>query len=89
VRVRSWARDGEAGVTVLDEGPGVDPELRERIFDRFFRADASRTRRTGGSGLGLSIVREVARGHEGRAWIDAREPRGSAASLAVPRSTSS
>jgi heavy metal sensor kinase len=48
-----------ARVEVADQGPGVPPELRERIFDRFFRADPSRTRATGGSGLGLAITRHL------------------------------
>ena len=56
VVVTTWTAEGEVGVTVRDEGPGVAADLRERIFDRFFRADPSRTRSTGGGGLGLAIV---------------------------------
>jgi two-component system, OmpR family, sensor kinase len=52
-------------VQVADEGPGVPPELRERIFDRFFRADPSRDRQTGGTGLGLAIARELVNAHGG------------------------
>jgi two-component system, OmpR family, sensor kinase len=84
VEVRTWARGSEAGVTVTDDGPGIPPELRERVFERFFRVDPARARATGGSGLGLAIVREVAAAHGGRAWIEAREPHGTAASLALP-----
>jgi signal transduction histidine kinase len=83
VVVSTWATDGEVGVTVRDEGPGVAPEVRERIFDRFFRADSSRTRSTGGSGLGLAISREIALAHAGRVWVDDTAGRGSAFSLAL------
>jgi heavy metal sensor kinase len=83
VAVRTWAADGEVGVTVRDQGPGVAPEVRERIFDRFFRADPSRTRSTGGGGLGLAISREIAMAHAGRVWVDDAGPRGSAFSLAL------
>ena len=84
VRVRSWSTADEAGVSVDDDGPGVPGELRERVFDRFFRADAARGRGTGGSGIGLSIVREVARAHGGRAWVEPGPSGGSTFSLAIP-----
>jgi signal transduction histidine kinase len=83
VEVRSWERGGEAGVTVLDDGPGIPPELRERVFDRFYRIDPARSRATGGSGLGLAIAREIAAAHGGRAWVEGREEGGTAATLAL------
>jgi signal transduction histidine kinase len=52
-------------IAVRDSGPGVPAEALDRIFDRFYRVDAARNRRWGGSGLGLSIVRAVARAHGG------------------------
>jgi heavy metal sensor kinase len=76
--------NGEVRLDVTDEGPGVPEELRDRIFDRFFRADASRTRRTGGSGLGLAIAREVARAHDGSIAVEPNQPRGSRFSLRLP-----
>jgi len=71
---------------VRDHGPGVAPELRERIFDRFFRADPSRTRSTGCGGLGLAITREIASANAARVWVEAAGAGGgSAFSLALTR----
>jgi heavy metal sensor kinase len=83
VAATTWAADGEVGVTVRDEGPGIAPAIRERIFDRFFRADPSRTRSTGGGGLGLAICREIVLAHGGRVWVEDAEPQGSAFSLGL------
>jgi heavy metal sensor kinase len=84
VTVRAWSTQREAGVTITDEGPGVPDELRERVFDRFFRADPSRTRTTGGSGLGLAIARELVVAHGGRIGMSPCRPRGSAFTIALP-----
>src|SRR5262249_33502356 len=59
-------REGsEVVVTVEDDGHGIPPQALEHIFERFARADASRSRRSGGAGLGLSIVAAIARAHGG------------------------
>ena len=57
--------DGQFEVLVLDQGPGVPPEMRERVFEPFFQVDGSPTRAQGGTGVGLAVVRGVARGHGG------------------------
>jgi heavy metal sensor kinase len=75
----------ESRVEVLDEGPGIPAGARERVFDRFTRLDASRTRATGGAGIGLSLVQEIARVHGGRAWTEPGPQGGSRFTLAVPR----
>jgi signal transduction histidine kinase len=56
---------GYARITVCDDGPGIPPADRERVFDRFTRLDDARARDGGGSGLGLAIVRELVRRHGG------------------------
>lgn len=84
ITVRTWQTPGEAGVTVEDEGPGIPEELRERVFDRFFRIDASRDRASGGSGLGLAIVRELVVAQGGTVTLAARDPHGSAFAIALP-----
>jgi signal transduction histidine kinase len=84
VAVTSGHDGADARVTVLDEGPGIPADAREAVFDRFRRLDPSRTRATGGSGIGLSIVREIALAHGGRAWTEPGPRGGSLFVLALP-----
>lgn len=56
-------------ITVADRGPGIDPSLRQRVFDPFFQADGSPTRSFGGTGVGLAVVRGVALAHRGSAEV--------------------
>jgi two-component system OmpR family sensor kinase len=60
----------EAVLEVRDEGPGMPPEEAARVFERFYRADASRNRGQGGTGLGLSIVAGLAAAHGGSVEVD-------------------
>jgi two-component system OmpR family sensor kinase len=63
-------REGGYGqISIVDHGEGVPPQLREKIFQRFWRADTSRTRDTGGSGLGLAIVAGIVANHEGHVEV--------------------
>jgi two-component system, OmpR family, sensor kinase len=84
VRVGTWRRLSEVGVTVSDDGPGIPAEALPHVFDRFYRVDQARGRTVGGSGLGLAICLEIARAHGGRLWIDSEEGRGSTFLLAFP-----
>ena len=71
--------------TVLDDGPGIPPAERERVFERLHRTDASRARSSGGSGLGLAIVQAIAEAHGGQ--VRALEPldgRGARVELTLP-----
>lgn len=77
VEVASGTRDGEAFLEVRDRGPGVPPEERLRIFDRFVRLEPARLRNPEGSGLGLAIVDQVARAHGGRVEVEDRPGGGS------------
>ncbi|QFZ20100.1 sensor histidine kinase [Saccharothrix syringae] len=65
ITIRLSTADGQAILEVLDDGPGIPPEDRERIFDRFTRLDDARTRDTGGTGLGLPIARRIVTNHAG------------------------
>jgi YD repeat-containing protein len=66
VAISAAAREDRIEIRVADDGPGVPPEHAERIFDRFYRADPSRSRTTGGAGLGLAIARQLVELHGGR-----------------------
>ena len=73
VGARPRPADGEdVQITVHDDGPGIPDGLRGRVFERFTRGDTSRTRASGGAGLGLSLVRAIAGAHGGSAAIDSR-----------------
>jgi signal transduction histidine kinase len=69
IELRATASYGLIGIEVADEGCGIPRESLERIFERFARADPSRTRERGGVGLGLAIVDTIARSHGGRCTI--------------------
>ena len=78
-------RDGpDAVIEVEDEGPGLPPEDLERMFDPFVRGEASRNRDTGGIGLGLAVVRTIARAHGGEARLENRESGGLRAIVRLP-----
>lgn len=84
IRVRTGARPGLGVVEVVDEGPGIAAEHRERVFDRFYRIDRSRSREMGGTGLGLSLVKWTAEAHGGRVELDSEPGRGSTFRLVLP-----
>lgn len=69
VCVTAHARGENAVLTVEDDGPGIAPADRERVFGRFVRLDANRSRSEGGAGLGLAIVREIVAAHQGSVAI--------------------
>lgn len=75
IDVRSETLHGRAVVDICDQGPGIERDLRGRVFERFFRADAARSRETGGHGLGLAIARTIIEKHQGTIRIlDNAEP---------------
>ncbi len=82
----SWQAD-RSGVTlsVADHGPGVPEELRERVFEPFFRADQARTRSSGGAGLGLALARSQVEAQEGRIWLSPTAGGGLTATVLFPR----
>jgi len=83
--VRLGAAEGHYQVIVEDEGPGIVEADRVRVFEPFVRLEASRNSETGGSGLGLTLVKIIAEGHGGMIEIENRDERGLRASLFLPR----
>ena len=83
------AKDNIAEVAVTDSGSGISPENQQRIFERFYRADPSRSRDTGGTGLGLSIVKHVAKIHRGEVKLFSQVGVGSTFTLRIPLATAS
>lgn len=77
VRLRVATERGRAVLEVADDGPGMAPEVAERVFERFYRADPARSRDQGGSGLGLAIVAAVVAAHEGTVTVTSDPASGS------------
>jgi two-component system phosphate regulon sensor histidine kinase PhoR len=85
VTVSGESRNGMVAVSVTDTGIGIAAEHLPRIFERFYRADGSRSRALGGTGLGLSIVKHIATSHGGEVEVQSTEGKGSRFTLLVPR----
>lgn len=84
--VRISTRQSRAGVflEILDHGPGLPADSEERAFDRFWRGEASRSRNTGGTGLGLAVVRTIAEAHGGSVTIGNHDGGGTLFTLRLP-----
>lgn len=76
--------DGVAEVSVIDHGVGIAPADQDRVFERFYRVDASRSRETGGTGIGLAIVKHVAANHRGEVKLFSQVGLGSTFTLRIP-----
>ncbi|CAJ1495854.1 sensor histidine kinase [[Mycobacterium] burgundiense] len=85
VTVRIGTRGQDAVLEVVDEGPGIAPEDARRVFERFYRTDSSRTRSSGGAGLGLSIVDSLVRAHGGLVTVATAPGQGSRFVVRLPR----
>ncbi len=76
--------ENEIEIAIADNGEGVAPEEAERLFDRFYRADESRTRDDGGSGLGLAITKSIIEMHKGRIWAESEKGNGMKMVIRLP-----
>jgi signal transduction histidine kinase len=84
VLVRARQRAGELEVSVEDTGVGLSKEAQQRMFERFWRGDASRTRASGGAGLGLAIARGFVEAQGGRIWAENRPEGGARFAFTLP-----
>ena len=88
VDLRVRKADSQIEVVVADHGVGMSDEELAHAFTPFWRADASRTRGTGGVGLGLTLVRRIARAHDGDVSLSSRRGEGTTATLRIPHAAS-
>jgi two-component system sensor histidine kinase SenX3 len=86
VAVTARRHGDEVEVAVTDQGIGISPADRDRVFERFYRVDPARSRETGGTGLGLAIVKHIATNHGGRVDVWSVEGTGSTFTLTLPAS---
>ena len=78
------AKGRQREISVFNTGEAIDPEDRERIFDRFWRADPAHGRETGGHGLGLAIARSITDAHGGKITVESREGEGNTFTVLLP-----
>jgi signal transduction histidine kinase len=89
IRIRLLESATSAMVEVSDSGPGIDPALRARIFDRYYRAGRSRSNEIGGMGLGLSISKRAVEANGGHLTLEPDHGVGSTFRITLPRATTS
>jgi signal transduction histidine kinase len=87
IAIEVSSRNGTARLSISDDGPGIAPAERTRVFERFVRLDSDRSRSGGGAGLGLAIVAEVVAAHGGTVTIDDRPGGGTTMIVALPQHT--
>jgi len=87
IDVRVQSRDNHAVVEIVDEGPGIPAEHRQRIFDRFFRVDQARSRESGGTGLGLAIAKWAVEANGGQIEVEDVPTGGSVFRITLPLRT--
>ena len=88
ISIRWEEQENAFDLFIEDDGPGIDPALQKRVFERFYRVDSSRSRNLGGTGLGLSIVKHIVQKHNGTISIFSNELGGVSFKITIPQSTS-
>jgi two-component system phosphate regulon sensor histidine kinase PhoR len=88
VLVSASQKGDRVNLVVSDTGPGIAAEHLPRVFERFYRVDAGRSRELGGTGLGLSIVKHMVEAMRGKVWVESEVGRGSTFTVSLPRAPS-
>jgi two-component system phosphate regulon sensor histidine kinase PhoR len=84
IEIKSHSNGHNVTLSVIDTGIGIPESDLERIFERFYRVDAARSREAGGTGLGLSIARHIVEAHGGRIWVESAVGQGSRFHFSIP-----
>lgn len=84
ISIKSFREDGWDHLVIMDNGVGIPEDQVHRIFERFFRVDASRSSEIKGTGLGLAIVKHIVQKHEGRIKVQSRQNEGTSFTLSFP-----
>lgn len=85
IEARQREQDGQVQVDVIDTGEGIPESDVPRIFEQFYRGEKSRSRETGGAGLGLAIAQRIVQAHRGKIWVESKRGAGSRFSFTLPR----
>ena len=85
VGIGVMARNGHVDIIVTDQGVGIPADEQSRVFERFYRVDESRDRTTGGTGLGLSLVKHISMSHRGEVTLFSQQGVGSTFTIRLPR----
>ena len=83
------SREKDFVIRIADQGDGIPESLRDKVFERFYRADNSRNRDTGGSGLGLAIAKSIMTAHQGKIWAEETDGGGATFVIEIPRTQAS
>src|SRR5690606_24614319 len=87
--VAAERQGGHVVVSVKDNGPGIPPEMRDRIFDMFTQVDRSLEKQHAGLGIGLTLVKSLVEMHQGTVWVESEIGQGSTFKFKLPLSTTS
>ena len=86
IEVFALDKNHEIEISVLDNGPGISPDMQMKIFNKFVREDSSTKRKTGGTGLGLAISKAIVEEHNGKIWVESEKGKGSKFAFTIPKS---